>query len=76
MTKRPITRARRSKSRFFAHHPRTEKRSGPLSLRMTSAVLFVNFGDETLADGYFFPALLFIHRMVCLRDQILQRIES
>ena len=26
---------RKNKSRFFAHHPRTEKRSGPRSLRMT-----------------------------------------
>jgi hypothetical protein len=37
---------RRYKSRFFAHHPRTEKRSGPRSLRMTVAILSGSFGTR------------------------------
>jgi hypothetical protein len=34
-----ITELRKGKSRFFAHHPQTEKRLGPRSLRMTAFVI-------------------------------------
>jgi hypothetical protein len=37
------------KSRFFAHHPRTEIRSGPRSLGMTLSTLIVNLRDKMLA---------------------------
>src|SRR5271165_6829636 len=34
------------KSRFFAHHPQTEKRLGPRSLRMTAAIMLGESGTE------------------------------
>ena len=39
-----VTRLAKGNRRFFAHHPRTEERSGPRSLKMTPALMFGTSG--------------------------------